>query len=96
MEEPIQFSLGQTAQSLTCSNMEKPHTGLDDCLKMLLACSRKMMSAQEEERSTEPDPGEGERRQCDRGADGEPQVRPLLREDGRDHQPVGRLQGLAG
>ena len=27
---PSQFSLGHTAQSLTCSIMEKPHTGLDD------------------------------------------------------------------
>ena len=34
MEEPIQFSVGQTAQSLTCSIMEKPQTGLDDCLNM--------------------------------------------------------------
>ena len=30
MEEPSQFSVGQTAQSLTCSIMDKPHTGLDD------------------------------------------------------------------
>ena len=30
VEEPSQFSVGQTAQSLTCSIMEKPHTGLDD------------------------------------------------------------------
>ena len=31
MEEPRLFSMGQTAQSLTCSIMEKPHTRLDDC-----------------------------------------------------------------
>ena len=30
MEEPSQFSVGQTAQSLTCSITEKPHTGLDE------------------------------------------------------------------
>ena len=30
MEVPGQFSLGQTVQSLTCSIMENPHTGLDD------------------------------------------------------------------
>ena len=30
MEGPSLFS---TAQSLTCSIMEKPHTGLDDCLE---------------------------------------------------------------
>ena len=45
MEEASQFSVGKTAQSLTCSIMEKPHTGLDDCLIMLLACFRKRMSA---------------------------------------------------
>ena len=44
MEEPSQFSLDQTAQSLTCSIMEKQHTGLGDCLRMLLACFRKRMS----------------------------------------------------
>ena len=27
MEEPGQFTVGQTAQSLTCSIIEKPHTG---------------------------------------------------------------------
>ena len=27
MEEPSQFSMGQTAQSRTCATMEKPHTG---------------------------------------------------------------------
>ena len=43
-EEPSQFSAGQTAQSLTCSMMEEPHTGLDDCLNMLLPCFRKRMS----------------------------------------------------
>ena len=45
MGEPSQFSVGQTAQSLICSIMEKPLTGLDDCLNMLLACFRKRMSA---------------------------------------------------
>ena len=29
---------GQTAQSLTCSIMEKPHTGLDECPRILLSC----------------------------------------------------------
>ena len=28
----------------TCSIMEKPHAGLDDCLNMLLSCFRKRMS----------------------------------------------------
>ena len=40
MEEPSQFSVGQNAQSLTCSIMEKPHTGLDECLGILLLCFR--------------------------------------------------------
>ena len=44
-EEPSQFSVGPTAQSLTCSIMEKPHTGWDDCLNMLLSCFIKRMSA---------------------------------------------------
>ena len=44
IEEPRQFSVGQTAQSLTCSIMENPHTGLDDCLNMLLSCFRKRLS----------------------------------------------------
>ena len=34
-EEPCQFSMGQTAQSLTCSIMEKPHTGFDECPRIL-------------------------------------------------------------
>ena len=38
-EEPSQFSVGQIAQSLTCPIMEKPHSGLDDCLNMLLSCT---------------------------------------------------------
>ena len=46
MEEPIQFSVGQTAQRRTCSIMEKPHTELDKCLRMLLSCFIKRMSAQ--------------------------------------------------
>ena len=44
MEEPSQFSEGQTAHSLTCSIMEKPHTGLDDYPKILLSSFRKRMS----------------------------------------------------
>ena len=43
-EEPSQFSVGQTAI------MEKPHTGLDDCLSMLLSCFRKWMSGRQTER----------------------------------------------
>ena len=43
-EEPSQFSMGQTAQSLTCSIMEKPHTGLDECPRILLSCFRAMNS----------------------------------------------------
>ena len=35
MEKPSQFSVGQTSQSLTCSIMEKPHTGLDSAAGML-------------------------------------------------------------
>ena len=42
---PCQFSVGQTAQSLTCSIVEKPHTRLDDCLRILLSYFRKRMSA---------------------------------------------------
>ena len=40
-EEPNQFSMGQTAQtaqSLTCFIMEKPHTGLGNCRRILLPC----------------------------------------------------------
>ena len=39
-EEPSQFSMSQTAHSLTCSIMEKPHIGLDECLRILLSCFR--------------------------------------------------------
>ena len=39
-EEPSQFSMGQTAPSLTCSIMEQPHTGLDECPRILLSCFR--------------------------------------------------------
>ena len=56
MEEPSQFSMGQTAQSLTCSIMEKPRTGLDGCLRMLQACFRKRMS--DFRASTTRDPNE--------------------------------------
>ena len=44
MEEPSQFSLGQTAHSLIGFIVDKPHTGLDDSLNMLLECFRKRMS----------------------------------------------------
>ena len=44
MEELSQFSVGTTAQRLTCSIMEKPQPGLDDCLRMLLPSCRKRMS----------------------------------------------------
>ena len=46
-EEPIKFSIGQTAQSLTCSFMEKPHTELDECLRILLSCFRERNSGEE-------------------------------------------------
>ena len=54
MEEPSQFSMGHTAQSLTCSIMEKPHTGLDDCLRMLQACFRKRMSGPDKLHAADP------------------------------------------
>ena len=44
-KEPSQFSMGQTAQSLTCSIMEKPHTRLDECPRILLECFRARNSA---------------------------------------------------
>ena len=44
-EEPSQFSMGQTTQSLTCSIMEKPHTGLGECPSILLSCFRARNSA---------------------------------------------------
>ena len=47
-EEPSKFSLGQTAQSLTCSIMEKPHTGLDECQRILLSCFRARNSGERE------------------------------------------------
>ena len=37
--------MGQTAQSLTCSIMEKQHTGLDECLRILLLYFRARNSA---------------------------------------------------
>ena len=52
MEEPSQFSVGQAAQNLTCSIMENPLTGLDDCLNMLLSCSSEEISGQETEELT--------------------------------------------
>ena len=33
-----QLSMGQTEHSPTCSIMEKPHTGLDECPRILLSC----------------------------------------------------------
>ena len=44
-EEPSQFSMGQTAQSLTCYPMEKPYTGLDECPRILLSCFRARTTA---------------------------------------------------
>ena len=44
-ERAKQVLLAQPAQSITCSIMEKPRTGLDECLRMLQACLRKRMSA---------------------------------------------------
>ena len=43
----LMFSVGQTAQLQTCSIIEKPHTGLDDCLNMLLSCFREKLSVSE-------------------------------------------------
>ena len=39
-EEPTQLSMGQTAHSLACSMIKKPHTGLDECPRILLSCFR--------------------------------------------------------
>ena len=39
-EEQSQFSMVQTAQSLTCSIMEKPHTKLGECPRILLSYFR--------------------------------------------------------
>ena len=44
-EEPSQFSMGQTAQGLTCSIMEKPLTWLEESLRILLSCFRARNSA---------------------------------------------------
>ena len=44
-EEPSQFSMGQTSQSLACSIVEKPRTGVDECPKILLSCFRARNSA---------------------------------------------------
>ena len=35
LQEQSQFSVDQTAQSLTCSIREKPHTGLENATVML-------------------------------------------------------------
>ena len=37
-EEPCQFSMSQTSQSLSCSIMEKPHTGLVEWPRILSLC----------------------------------------------------------
>ena len=50
MEEGSKFFVGQTAQSLTCFIIDKPHTGLNDCLRILLSYFRKRMSAGAAER----------------------------------------------
>ena len=47
MEEPSQFSVGQTPQSLTCSIMEEPLTELDECPRILLSCFRARNSRKE-------------------------------------------------
>ena len=44
-EDPSQFSMGKTAQSLPCSIMEKPHTGFDECPRTQLSCFRARNSA---------------------------------------------------
>ena len=45
-EEPSQFSMGQKAPGQTCSIMEIPYTGLDECPRILLACFRARNSGQ--------------------------------------------------
>ena len=44
-EESSQFFIGQIAQSITCSIMEKLHTGLDECHRTLLSCFKARNSA---------------------------------------------------
>ena len=39
-EEQSHLSMVQTAQGRTCYIMEKPHTGLDKCPRILLSCFR--------------------------------------------------------
>ena len=51
LEVPNQFSWGQTVHSLTCSIMDKPHTGFYDYLNMLLSCFRENMSGGRRTRS---------------------------------------------
>ena len=53
-EEPSQFSVGQTARSLTCSIMEKPHTGVDECPRIILLCFRARISDQNQTMSVVP------------------------------------------
>ena len=52
-EEPSQSSMGQMAQSLTCSIMDEPHTGLDECPRILLSCFRAKDYEEEEDRGME-------------------------------------------
>ena len=44
MDEQCQFPVAQIAPSLTCSNLEKPHSGLVESLRILPWCFRKRMS----------------------------------------------------
>ena len=41
--------MGQTAHNLTCSIMEKPHAGLEECLIILLSCFRARNSAADDD-----------------------------------------------
>ena len=44
--KPVLGGGGITTQTLTCSIMEKPHTGLDDCPEILLLCFRARTSGE--------------------------------------------------
>ena len=44
-------AMGQTAQSLNCSIMEKPHTGLDEWPRILLSCFRARNSVTEQQQT---------------------------------------------
>ena len=52
-EDPSQFFMGQTAENLTCSIVEKPHRGLDECPRILLSCFRTKDYEEEEDRGME-------------------------------------------